>query len=642
MGLSTGSIDYKRIGLKVGLEIHVQLDTSRKLFCHCPTKLVEEGVDSVFYRELRPSRSEIGEVDPAALLEWRKGRRFKYLFSNTSSCLVEADEEPPHSLNPEALEVALAVAMALNMRIIDEVYVMRKIVIDGSNVSGFQRTSLIAVNGWMDDEEGRIGIQTLCLEEDAARKIEEKEGEAVYKLDRLGIPLVEIATAPDIHSPEQARRVAFKLGQLVRLTGKAKRGLGSIRQDVNISIEGGGKVEIKGIQHLYLIPKVIEYEVLRQLRLLELRDELRKRGLSKENIRKEYFDLTDFFANTQSKLIRKALSDKNSRAYVLKLEGFKGLLGFELQPGRRFGSELADYARVWAGVGGIIHSDELPGYGITREEVEAIYKTLSLDPVRDAFIIIVDRVEKVVKALDVIVERIKTAFDGVPEETRAANPDGTSRYMRPRPGKARMYPETDIPPVLVSDDLISRARKIMPEPLDVKLDRLVRDHGLSRELALKVLNDLRLDLYEKLVEKWRGRVAPSLIASTLTNTLRMLENEGVPIENIDDYHIEEVIELVANGVVAKEAIPDILREAALNPSMRIVEIVKKLNIAVVSRDQVVEIIDKIIKDNIEKIKAKPDKAFNIVMSEAMKILRGKVDGSTVSEIVKKRLGELIK
>ncbi|MGC9121752.1 MAG: Glu-tRNA(Gln) amidotransferase subunit GatE, partial [Thermogladius sp.] len=284
MSRTVQGLDYEKLGLRVGLEIHVQLDTREKLFCGCPTKLVEEDSVDVFYRELRPSRSELGEVDPAAVLEWKKGRRFKYNSPRSASCLVEADEEPPHQMNREALEVALAVALSLNMRIVDEVHVMRKIVIDGSNVSGFQRTSLIAMNGWLEDEEGRVRIQTLCLEEDAARKVGETEYEVEYKLDRLGIPLVEIATAPDIHSPEQARRVAFKIGQLVRLTGRAKRGLGSIRQDVNISITGGGKVEIKGIQHLYMIPRVIEYEVLRQLRLLEIREELRRRGVDKEGL----------------------------------------------------------------------------------------------------------------------------------------------------------------------------------------------------------------------------------------------------------------------------------------------------------------------------------------------------------------------
>jgi len=632
-------VDYRKAGLRVGLEIHIQLDTREKLFCNCPTKLVEEEGD-VFARELRPSRSEMGEVDQAAVLEWKKGRRFRYSSPRESSCLVEADEEPPHPMNMEALKIALAIALSLNMRIVDEVYTMRKIVIDGSNVSGFQRTGLIALNGWLEDEEGRIGIQTLCLEEDAARKISESEFEVHYKLDRMGIPLIEIATAPDIHSPEQARRVAFKIGQLVRLTGKAKRGLGSIRQDVNVSIEGGGKVEIKGIQHLYLIPKVIEYEVLRQTRLLWLRDELARRGLTKESIRVEPVDLTEFFKNTQSKLIKKMISGGDTVVYALKLEGFKGLIGLELQPGRRFGTELADYARVWAGVGGLIHSDELPGYGISSGEVAEIYKMLGGDPERDAFIIVAGERGKVKKAIEVVVERVRVAFDGVPEETRGANPDGTTRYMRPRPGKARMYPETDIPPILITNELIESARRLVPESFDVKLKRLTSEHGLSRDLALNLVNDIRLDLYEKLVEKWRGKIPPVVVASTLVNTLRMLENEGVHVENIEDEHIEKVIEYVAEGRLAKEAIPDVLRKIAERPTSKVEEILEEMGLRVVSESEVVDVVNKVIEENLEKLKSKPGKAFNIVMSEAMRILRGRVDGSLVADIVKKKLREL--
>ncbi|AFK50476.1 glutamyl-tRNA(Gln) amidotransferase subunit E [Thermogladius calderae 1633] len=640
MSRAVQGLDYEKLGLRVGLEIHVQLDTREKLFCSCPTKLVEEDSVDVFYRELRPSRSEMGEVDQAAVLEWKKGRRFKYDSPRSASCLVEADEEPPHQMNREALEVALAVALSLNMRIVDEVYVMRKIVIDGSNVSGFQRTSLIAMNGWLEDEDGRVRIQTLCLEEDAARKMGESEYEVEYKLDRLGIPLVEIATAPDIHSPEQARRVAFKIGQLVRLTGRAKRGLGSIRQDVNISITGGGKVEIKGIQHLYMIPRVIEYETLRQLRLLEIREELRRRGVVKESLRAVFVDLTDLFRNTQSKLIKRLLTEKNAVVYGLKLAEFKGLLGLELQPGRRFGTELADYARVWAGVGGLIHSDELPGYGITVEEVNEVYRRLGANPERDAFVLVVDERSKALRALEIVLERVKVALDGVPEETRAANPDGTTRYMRPRPGGARMYPETDIPPILITGDLIESAKRLVPEPFEAKLERFVRDHGLSRELATSVINDIRLDLYERLVEKWRGKVPPVLIASTIANTLRMLENEGVRVENIEDEHIEKVIDLVAAGKLVKDAIPDVLREVSKEPERDVEEVVRELGLSRISESDVLDLVDKIVKENLEKLKSRRDKAFNIVMSEAMKVLRGRVEGSLVADIVKRRLREL--
>ncbi len=634
-------IDYESIGLKVGLEIHVQLDTKHKLFCHCPTNLVENEEEDEFERELRPARSELGEVDPAAVLEWKKRKRYHYHAPRTASCLVEADEEPPHELNREALTIALAIAKALNMWIVDEVHVMRKIVIDGSNTTGFQRTSIIALDGYIMDGDRRIGIQTLCLEEDAARKLGEDKLRVNYKLDRLGIPLVEIATAPDIHSPEQAERVAFKIGQLVRLTGKAKRGLGTIRQDLNVSIIGGAKTEIKGVQHLYLIPKVVEYEALRQLRLLEIRDELKRRGIREEEITGEVRDVSEVFRNTKSKIIRKAISRKGSGVYAVVLPGFKGVLGREVQPGRRFGTELADYARVWGGVGGIFHTDELPGYGITSEEVHKLYEYLDADKERDAIVLVADKEDKAVEALKAVVDRAREALRGVPEETRASQPDGTTRYMRPRPGSARMYPETDIPPVEITREILEEAEKLVPESPDVKLKRFIEEYGLSKPLAEAVLNDLRLDLFEKLVGKYGDRVSPTIIASIITNTLKMLRGEKVPIENISDEHIEETVKLLAESRIAKEAVPEILKYIAENPSIQVVSAAEKLGLTTIPLEKLDELIKKAIEENMEKIRDRPEKAFKIIMGTVMSKVRGRIDGKIVADRVRDKLKHIL-
>jgi glutamyl-tRNA(Gln) amidotransferase subunit E len=633
---------YRNIGLRVGLEIHVQLNTKRKLFCQCPTTgEPAENVRWTLKRYLRPARSEVGEVDPAALLEWRRSRAYIYDVGSNASCLVEADEEPPHMPDEESLLVALAVAKALKMHIVDEVHVMRKIVIDGSNVSGFQRTMLIAVDGELLVEDRKIGVQTLCLEEDAARKIEESETEVRYALDRLGISLVEIATAPDIDSPELALKAALKIGQLVRLTGKAKRGLGSIRQDINISISRGAKVEIKGVQHLYLIPKIVEYEVQRQLKLLEIKDELLERGVGEADIDGAIVDVTEVFKTTQSKLIRKMLSQPNTVVLATKLPGFKGLLGREVQPGRRFGTELSDYAKVWGKVGGIIHTDELPGYGITSEEVSKLYSTLGADLERDAIVLVVDSEDKARAALKAVIERAKYALVGVPEETRAANPDGTTRYMRPRPGAARMYPETDIPPILITSDLLMAADKLVPEHPDLKLKRFIEKHGLSRSLAMAIINDLRLDLYEYLVERYGEKVSPSIIASILVNTIPMLRREGVPIDDVSEDALEELVKCLAEGVIAKEAIPEILTYVARNPGSTIMQAVEALGLRRPPLEELDKYIENTIRVNREKLLARPDKAFSIVMSEVMKVFRGRIDGSIVAERVKSKLRETL-
>jgi len=295
-----------------------------------------------------------------------RSKRFVYKAYDTT-CLVEADEEPPREINMEALKIAILIGKMLNMEFVDEVHVMRKIVIDGSNTTGFQRTALIAFDGWIEVDGKRIGIATLCLEEEACKKVEDRGDVVVYSLDRLGIPLVEIGTYPEITTPEMAKKVAKKIGMILRSTGKVKRGIGTIRQDVNISIKGGARIEIKGVQELDILDKIVEYEVIRQINLLKIRDELRKRGAE---VVKEVFDVTDVFRGTECKVIARVLK-KGGRVKAVLLKKFGGLVGREIQPGRRLGTEFADIAKMF-GLGGIFHTDELPRYGISEEEVRRL------------------------------------------------------------------------------------------------------------------------------------------------------------------------------------------------------------------------------------------------------------------------------
>ncbi|MEZ0290718.1 MAG: Glu-tRNA(Gln) amidotransferase subunit GatE [Sulfolobales archaeon] len=636
-------LDYDQIGLRVGLEIHQQLDTKTKLFCACPTKLSEDPYkDSVVIeRRLRAGRSELGEVDPAALFEYRRGKVFRYIAPRESSCLVELDEEPPHDVNREALIIALAIAMALNSDIVDEVYFMRKIVVDGSNTSGFQRTAIISLGGYVDTSKGRVRIQTIALEEDSARKLGEEGDIVIYSLDRLGIPLIEISTAPDITSPEMAEETAYKIGMLMRLTGRVKRGLGTIRQDLNISIRGGAKIEIKGVQRLELISKIVELEAYRQYRLLLLRDELLKRNIDPSSISLDNLvdvtSLLDSYKSRLARFIRESL-DRGGAAYALPLRGFRGLLGFELGPNRRFGTELADYARAWGGVGGLIHSDELPKYGIEGELLEKIYERLELAVDKDAFIIIVDSRDRVLKSFEALVKRIHLAFKGVPEETRAANEDGTTKYMRPQPGAARMYPETDILPVKITQDLLEEAKRLVPEPLEIKLKRFVEEHGLSRDLAETLIRSKYLALYEELVRELN--VSPQLIASTLIVTIRSLASQGLDVSKLDEEDIREVLRAVAENRFSKELIPDVLREKIARGGS-VEEIIEKLGIKKIGVEELERLVEEIISKEREDLVKRGDKAFNILMGRVMNIVRGRIDGRIVADIVKKKLEKVL-
>ncbi len=618
------------------MEIHQQLNTQRKLFCHCKPELIEEDEEDVFQRRLRPVRSELGEVDIAALFEWKKGRTYVYHAPRSRSCLVEADEEPPHEADEDSIVIALAMAKAFNSKIVDEIHVMRKMVIDGSNTSGFQRTMLIALGGSVRVDDREIGIETICVEEDAARKLKEEGKFVRFKLDRLGIPLIEIATAPDIHTPQEAKRVALRIGQMLRLTGKVKRGIGTIRQDLNVSIKEGAKTEIKGVQKLEIIDKVIEYEVMRQLKLLEIRDELKRRKVTKEEILSQPItDITDILEGSESRLVKKALKS-GAGAFAVRLPKFKGILGKEVQPGRRFGTELADYARFWAGVGGIIHSDELPKYGITEDDVEEIAERLGCEDM-DAFVLVLAPGTDAREALKAVKERAAMALEGVPEETRAANPDGTTKFLRPRPGAARMYPETDVPPIPVTKEMLEKAERIRPKNPAELIKELMTIYKLPKDMAEKMISSVRFDLAYRLVKKYHGRLHSTIVVRTVVDTLKELEREGVEVERIKDEQIEEVLDKVAEGKVAKEAIPEILKKVSEGKSVD--QAIRELGL-----DKSIDV-DKVVKEVVNRYKDEikkrgVEKSFGLVMGKVMAELRGKVDGKIVAERVRKVLEEM--
>jgi glutamyl-tRNA(Gln) amidotransferase subunit E len=631
----TNQIDYTRIGLKVGLEVHQQLETQTKLFCACKPELFKEEPEITFLRRLRPTQSELGQIDPAAYFEFQKGVKILYEADRQTACLVEMDEEPPHPLNMEAVEIALTVALMMNATPVDEIHVMRKTVIDGSNTTGFQRTCTIALNGMIKVGEKTVPIQHVSLEEDAARKTGEEGTIIRYRIDRLGIPLIEIATAPVINTPKEAGEVALAIGKILRATGRVKRGLGTIRQDLNVSINGGALTEIKGVQELELIPLVVEYEVQRQLNLMKISEELRQSGATSGNLKEEFFDVTEVFRQTACKVIRKAL-EKGHVVLAVKLPNFGGFLKRELMPGIRLGTEMADRARFWGRVGGIFHTDELPAYGITAQEVEALRNAVGAKE-KDAVVFVADARENAEDALRAVIERALEAIKGVPEETRAANPDGTTRYMRPRPGAARMYPETDIPPIHVTEELINSIRQRLPELPEQRLERLMREYSLNQKLAKQIMELEYTELFETIAKE--SKVTPTTIAVFLTETMKALKRDGIPVEKVSETKIREVFKALGAEEITKEALPDIVAWLSKNEEKTVMEAVESLGLKTLTKEELGKIIDGIIaknKDLIEKIGAK---AFGTVMGMVMKEVRGRANAETVSELIRQRLAK---
>ena len=627
------SSKYSKIGLKAGLEIHQQLDTKEKLFCSCEPKLFKEEPEFTFLRRLRPTQSELGQVDSAALFEFQKGTKILYEANNDTVCLVEMDEEPPHDLNKEAVEISFISSLMMKAKPVDEIHVMRKTVIDGSNTTGFQRTCVVALNGEIDIKGKKVAIQQVSLEEDAARKTG-KDGQLLrYRIDRLGIPLIEVTTAPVIYSPEEAKETAFAIGRILRATRRVRRGLGTIRQDVNVSIRDGALIEIKGVQELELVSQVIENEVQRQLSLLEIRDELKKRVVKEADVIADFVDVTSIFKQTKCKVIAKAIK-QNKPVLAVRLPGFAELLKKELATGMRLGAELAGMARFWGRVGGIFHTDEMPAYGVTDEELNNLGKLLKTDSL-DAVVFVADTLENATDALKAVVERAKVALKGVPEETRSANPDGSTKYMRPRPGAARMYPETDVPPIQVTNEYINALGNRLPELPEQLMKRLMEEYKLNQKLAKQILNSEHLDLFESLAKK--TEVSSTVIAVAFTETLKALKRDGIKIEAITDEQFRELFRLIGSGKTAKESIPEILTWLADNEDALVEDALESLGLSMLSRKELEEMVDEVIEKNSEFIEQRGKGAFGPLMGIIMKKARGRVKAEVVNEILKKRL-----
>jgi len=622
--MTDGDSDYAELGLVAGLEIHQQLDTETKLFCECPTALRDpEASTRRLTRYLHPTRSELGELDEAALEESQVEREFEYLAYDTT-CLVEEDDEPPHRVDDEATETVLEIAQLLEMQVVDQVHPMRKLVIDGSNTSGFQRTMLVATDGTIETSEGPVGIDDLMLEEESAQRIAETDSGVRYSLDRLGIPLVEIGTKPDIRSPAQAREAAERIGMLLRSTGKVKRGLGTIRQDVNVSIAEGARIELKGVQRLEDIDDIVAGEVGRQVALLEIADELAERDATVD----DPGDVTGVFEDTDSGVIRGAL-DAGGVVRAVRLAGFDGLLGREIQPDRRLGTELSDHARRH-GAGGIFHTDELPAYGVTESEVADLRAAVGADP-EDAVAIVADDAETADLAIEAVADRARSAMAGVPEETRGANEDGTSRYLRPLPGAARMYPETDVPPVDPDPSAVEP-----PELLTEKVDRYRTEHGLDAGLAEQVAYGQHMPTFEATVE--RG-VDPTTAADTLEGTLTELRRDDVPVENLTERHLLETLELVEDGELPNEGVGPVLSTLADEPALDAEAAMEAAGVGGVDREAVREVVVEVVERNEEQVEAEGMGAFSGLMGECMGELRGKADGEVVSGLLREEIGK---
>ena len=620
------------VGVKVGLEIHQQLATNKKLFCNCiPIDTEEYSIK--FQRKLRAAKSELGEYDPAALFEKSKSKSIVYYANPNSSCLVEQDEEPPHELDEDAKRISLIIASALKSEIFSEIYPMRKTVVDGSNTTGFQRTMLISQGGNFEVGGTKIEIQSICLEEDAAKNLGDKGIIRKFGLERLGIPLVEIATEPFEVEPQHIKKIALALGRILRSTKKVKRGLGSIRQDVNVSIkEGGVVIEVKGVQQLDQIEKVVEYEAKRQQGLLEISKELQKRNWihDKENDRK---DITELFTKCKSKIIQSAIK-KQQKILAISFNSLGGMFGYTPYEGIRLGKEIAELVRFF-GIGGVFHSDELPNYGVEEIDITNLKDFLKINE-KDAYLILATTEEKIHIVIDQIISRIEfIKNNGIPIDTRLATINGETKFLRPRPGAARMYPETDIPPVIISNDELENAKKNIPKSWDESLLELQKKYELNPQLSEQIFDSRYIELFEKIVGEIK--INPTFVASILCSSITNLERSGLNSKLLKNEDIEKSFQLLDSGDIAKESIEIIFESIMAGKSQSTLDAMKNTSIEAVKESDVEEIIKKIVENNQEIIKNQKERAVGPLMGITMKELRGKASGELVNNLLLKNI-----
>ena len=546
--------DYQAIGMKSGLEIHQQLDTKKKLFCRCPILPYSDRVDAQILRHMRPTLSELGEYDGTALMEFKTKKNIIYQINKETVCTYEMDDTPPFELNEQALDIALEITMLLGCKLVSEIHIARKQYLDGSIPTGFQRTTILGVDGSIPYGDRRIGIIQLGLEEDACREVTDIGHDRVYRTDRLGIPLIETVTYPEMRTPQEVADVAQVIRHLTRSTGKVRTGIGRTRQDVNVSVTGGRRIEIKGVPRIPMIPLLVHNEAFRQLALLDIMKTLNDRGVTEETFKYDSVEVTDVLKGTKYYPVAKALGD-GLEVHAVVLHGFAGILPTKTQPETKFSQEISDRVRVVACLDrlpNIAHSDS-EGETFSSAEWTKIKKHSKMTG-DDVVVVVWGGKDDSKMGISEIALRAKEAAIGIPDETRQALADGTNGFERILPGPNRMYPDTDLPPLAITDERIERIQSSLAE---LPWDRQIRyqEMGLDAETAWKMSISKRRYAFDQAVSV--TDFAPLTVAELLLSGMRRLRRRDGVAECRDEAFVGTL------AAAAKKKLPDMSLEVLL-------------------------------------------------------------------------------
>ena len=550
--------DYATVGFKSGLEIHQQLLTSKKLFCRCPAGQYSDQYDAEILRHMRPTLSELGEYDGTALMEFKTRKQIIYRIHRNTVCTYEMDDTPPFQINDEALDIALGIGMMYQCDVVDEIHIARKQYLDGSIPTGFQRTSIICLNGNIPYKNREIKVVQLSIEEDSCREVSDRGHERVYLTDRLGMPLIETVTGPDMRTPQEVAEVAQLCRWMVRSTGRVRTGMGAAREDVNVSVTGGTRIEIKGVPRIPHIPLLTYNEAMRQWNLLRLRDELHKRGITSESFKATTENVTKFLRKTRYLPIQTALED-GMTVNCVALRGYRGLLRWKTQTDTFFSKEISDRIRVIAcltTLPNLIHSDN-PSESLATAEWQSIKKALSATD-NDTLVLVWGSQQDVELGAKEIIVRAKEATIGIPSETRQALRDGTNGFERILPGADRMYPDTDLPPKRITDERRQQIRATLP------LDFWSRDHyyrsiGVPDDLVQPLSVSRFASLFAMLVKDWK--INPTLASVALVQFPKRLKRENLSTAVLTEEMMKRIFAAYKDGRITKDAIYHTMRKA---------------------------------------------------------------------------------
>jgi len=551
--------DYKTVGFKSGLEIHQQLLTEKKLFCRCPAGKYSKEYDAEILRHMRPTLSEMGVYDGTALMEFKTKKNIIYHIKRETVCTYEMDDTPPFLINEDALEIAIGIGMLYNCNLVDELHIARKQYLDGSIPTGFQRTAIYALDGWIPYKNKKIKIVQMSIEEDSCREVSDIGHERVYLTDRLGMPLIETVTEPVMRTPQEVAEVAWQCSKLVRSTQKVRRGMGAAREDVNVSVKGGTRVEIKGVPQITLIPLITYNEAMRQWNLLRLREELKRRGITPETFKAEHFDITKLLKKVHYAPLKYA-ADAGMKLSIVALKGFKDLLHWQTQTDTYFSKEISDRVRVIAcltSIPNLIHSDSKSDT-ISSADWLKVKKSTNADD-NDTMVIVWGSEDDIQTAVKEIIIRAKEATIGIPSETRQAMSDGTNGFERILPGADRMYPDTDLPPKKITKDRLEIIKSGLPEQFWKRIE-WYNKLGIPKDTIEELSTSKYAELFKTAINDWK--VDPTTAAVFLIQYPKRLKKYEYMTEWLNKDMFEGVLKSYSEGKIPKDALLTTLRTVA--------------------------------------------------------------------------------